>query len=141
MPQALFAGLLVAHGLITTVIGSGAIGDPSKPGLPGTSWAFWPTPLGRSWVLDGLQLGTGASVVGGVVWTAAGLALLGAGLGLFGVPGLRGVWQPLAVAGGGASLVALALYFHPIYLIAVAINLAIVATQAATRGPLTLAGA
>jgi hypothetical protein len=33
----------------------------------------------------------------------------------------------LLLAGAGLGLVALALYFHPIYVIAVAINLAIVA--------------
>jgi hypothetical protein len=141
MPQGLLAGLLLVHGLITTSIGSAAIANPSKPGLPGTSWALWPTPLGRSWVIDGLHLGAGASVAGGVVWGAAGLALLGAGLGLFGLPGLDRVWQPLAVAGGGISVVALVLYFHPIYVIALAINLAILTTQAGTRGPLTIAGA
>jgi hypothetical protein len=141
MSQALLAGFLVAHGLITTAIGSGTITGADKPGVPGTSWTVWPTALGRSWVIDGLQLGTGASVAGGVLWGAAGLALLGAGFGLFGVPGLRAIWQPLAVAGGGVSLAALALYFHPIYAIGIAINLAILATQAGTRGPLAVPGA
>ena len=141
MPQGLLAGFFIVHGLITTAIGAGAVADPDNPGLAGTSWALWPTPLGRSWVIDGLQLGDGASIAGGVLWGAAGLALLGAGLGLFGAPLLRTAWQPLAVAGGGASLVALVLYFHPIYALAVAINLAIVATQAGTRGPWMVAGA
>lgn len=140
MPQALLAGLLVAHGLITTAIGSGTVTGGAKAGLAGTSWALWPTPLGRSWVIDGLHLGAGASAAGGILWGAAGLAFVGAGLGLFGVPGLRTLWQPLAMAGGGVSLLALLLYFHPYYALAVAINLAIVATQAGTRGPLPLAG-
>jgi hypothetical protein len=75
-----------------------------------------------------------------VAWTVAGLALLGAGLGLFGVPGLERVWQPLAMAGAGVSLAALLLYFHPVYVLALGINLAILATRAATRGPLTIGG-
>ena len=140
MAQALVAGTLVLHGLITTAIGAGTISGPDTPGLAGTSLSWWPTALGRSWAFDGLQLGTAASVAGGAVWGAAGLALLGAGLGLWGVPGLERVWQPLAMAGAGTSLVALLLYFHPWYALALAVNAAILLTQAGTRGPLTVAG-
>ena len=44
------------------------------------------------------------------------------------------------MAGGGISLVALVLYFHPFYAIALGINPAILATQARTLGPLPIAG-
>jgi hypothetical protein len=141
MAPGLLAGLLFVHGLITTAIGAGAVTKPDAPGVPTTGLSWWPTPLGRSWVVDGWQLGSGASVALGVVWTLGGLALLGASVGLFGVPGLHRVWQLLAVAGGGLSLVAIGLTFHPWYLIALAVNLAIVATQAGARGPLALPGA
>jgi hypothetical protein len=43
------------------------------------------------------------------------------------VPGVRDVWPTLAFFGGAVGLFAMALYFHPFYLIAIAINIAIVA--------------
>jgi hypothetical protein len=139
MPQALLAGLFFAHGLITTAIGLPAVtrgGDD----LPNPGWlGWWPTNLGRSWLLDAVQFGPGGYALGGLLWLASGLAFAGAGLGLFGVPRLRGLWQPLALAGGGCGLVAAALFLHPWYAFAVLINLAVVITQAGTRGPLTVA--
>jgi hypothetical protein len=127
MPQGLLAGLFVVHGLITTVIGVGALTDPEQPGLANTGSALWPTPLGRSWVIDGLHLGTGAALVGGLLWAASGLAFLVAALGVLGVPGLRDVWQPLGLGGGALGLLAMALYLHPWYAIGIAINVAVVA--------------
>jgi hypothetical protein len=92
--------------------------------------------------VDGLHLGAGASAGIGVVWAVAVLALLGAGLGLFGVSGLRGLWQSLALAGGGIGLAAVALSFHPWYLVALLVNLAILVTRAGTeRFPFMAAGA
>lgn len=128
MPPFVVGGFLVAHGLITTVTGIAGITNPNSPALALPAWfKWWPGPFGRSWLVDALQLGSGATVAGGLVWLAAGLALIGAGLGFLGVPGVRDVWQTLAFFGGAVGLLALALYFHPIYLIAVFINVAIVA--------------
>jgi hypothetical protein len=91
------------------------------------SWfAWWPGPFGRSWLLEALGLGTAFSVIGGLLWLTAGLLLVGGGLGWFGVGFFEGLRVPLLFAGGVIGLVALVLYFHPIYLAAVAINLAIV---------------
>jgi hypothetical protein len=56
MPAALLGGFLVLHGLITAAIGGSALGRPDAPGLPNTNWLGWPTPLGRSWLIDGLHL-------------------------------------------------------------------------------------
>jgi len=127
MPQVLVAGLVVAHGLITTVIGFGGVTRPDAPALTLPGWfGWWPGPFGRSWLIDTLHLGSGAMVIGSGLWLAAGLALVASGLGWLGVPVLSGVWQPLAFGGAVAGLVALALFFHPIYLVAVAINVAIV---------------
>jgi hypothetical protein len=136
MPQAVLAGFLVLHGFITTRIGVVAVADPTAPALVPPAWlAWWPGPIGRSWVFDSLQLGSGAAVAGGILWLAAGLALIGAGLGWFGIPVLQGAWQTLAVGGAVVGLAALALYFHPIYLIAIAINLAIVALASGVLAP------
>ena len=127
MPQVLVAGLVVAHGLITTMIGFGGITRPDAPAMALPAWfGWWPGPFGRSWLIDALNFGSGASIIGSGLWFAAGLALLASGLGWLGVPVLSGVWQPLALGGAVAGLVALALFFHPLYLVAVVINVAIV---------------
>jgi hypothetical protein len=65
-------------------------------------------------------------MVGGLIWLAAGLALIGGGLGWLGVGPLAELRQTLLVGGAALGLVALALYFHPFYLAAVLINVAIV---------------
>jgi hypothetical protein len=138
MPHALVGGFLILHGLITTMIGIGGVTRPNAAAMPLPAWfGWWPGPFGRSWLFDGLYLGTGAAVVGGLIWLVAGIALIGAGLGWLGVPAFREVWQLLALAGGSVGLVALALYFHPIYVIAVLINLALVAVVWARLSPAT----
>ena len=96
MPQALVAGLVVAHGLITTMIGLGGVTKPDAPAVTLPAWfGWWPGPFGRSWLIDALDLGSGA-------------------------------WLPLAFGGAAAGLVALALFFHPLYVVAVVINVALV---------------
>lgn len=127
MPQAVIGGFLVLHGLITSVIGMGGVTRPDAPAISLPSWfSWWPGPFGRSWLFDALHLGSGASVAGGAVWLLSGLALIGAGLGWLGVPVLRENMELLAFSGGALGLAALALYFHPIYLIAMVIDAAIV---------------
>jgi hypothetical protein len=56
--------------------------------------------------------GPSGYALGGMIWLASGLAFTGAGLGLFGVPGLKGIWQPLALAEGRFGLTAVALFFQ-----------------------------
>lgn len=127
MPQVLVAGSLVVHGLITTMIGFGGVTKPDAPAMTLPAWfGWWPGPFGRSWLIDAMHLGSGVSMMGNALWLVAGLALLAAGLGWLGVPALSGVWQPLALGGAALGLVALALFFHPFYLVAVLINVAIV---------------
>jgi len=127
MTQAIIGAVLIGHGLITSAIGFGAVANPNAPAMALPSWfAWWPGPFGRSWLFDALGLGTAFSVVGGLLWLAAGLLLIGGALGWFGVGFFEGMRIPFLVAGGVIGLVALGLYFHPIYVVAVAINLAIV---------------
>jgi hypothetical protein len=136
MPQVLVAGFVVAHGLITTMIGFGGVTRPDAPAMTVPAWfGWWPGPFGRSWLIDALDLGSGASMVGSALWLVAGLALLGAGLGWLGVPALSGAWQPLAVGGAAVGLVALALFFHPLYLVAVVIDVAIVVLASGIVAP------
>jgi hypothetical protein len=127
MFHTLVAAILVGHGLITSMIGFGAVSSPNAAATVLPSWfAWWPGPFGRSWAFDALGLGAGAQIVGGAVWLVAGLLILAGGLGWFGVGLFEGSRVTLLVTGAALSLVALALYFHPLYVVAVAINLAIV---------------
>jgi len=127
MPQVVVAGLVVAHGLITTTIGLGGVTRPDAPAMALPAWfGWWPGPFGRSWLIDAMHLGPGASRIGNGLWLVAGLALVAAGLGWLGVPALAGVWQQLVLGGAIVGLVALALFFHPFYLVAVLVNVAIV---------------
>jgi hypothetical protein len=127
MPHALVAAILVGHGLITSMIGFGAVTSPNAPAMALPSWvAWWPGPFGRSWVFESLGFGGGAQLTGGLIWLSAGLMILAGGLGWFGLTMFEGSRDTLLLAGAALSLVALALYFHPFYLVAVAINIAIV---------------
>ena len=126
MPHAVVGIVLVAHGLITTMIGFGSMSNPSSSAMPTPSWlGWWPGTLGRSWAFDALTLGSGPALLGGVLWMAAGLALVGAGLGWLGVSAVSGQWQMLALVGAVLGLAALALYFHPFYVVAIVIDVVI----------------
>ena len=127
MPPPMVGGFLVIHGFITTMIGVVAVTSPNAPSMALPSWfSWWPGPFGRSWLVDALNLGTPAAMLGGVLWLVAGIALIGAGLGFLGFAPLRDVWPLLGLVGGVVGLVTVALYFHPLYLAAVAINLVLV---------------
>jgi hypothetical protein len=127
MPHVLVGGFLVLHGVITAFIGFGAVTSPNAAPMTMPAWmAWWPGPFGRSWAFDALDLGGSGAVVGGLIWLAAGLALIGGGLGWLGFGPLAEAREALLVGGAAIGLVALALHFHPFYLAAVLINLAIV---------------
>lgn len=90
MPPVVVGVVLVVHGLITTMIGVGTVTNPNAPAMPSPSlFSWWPGPFGRSWLIDALHLGAGATVLGGVLWLVAGLALFAGGLGWLGVRGSR----------------------------------------------------
>ena len=127
MSHAVVGIVLVAHGLITTMIGFGSMTNPAGSAMPSPSWlGWWPGTLGRSWAFDALNFGSGPAVIGGLLWLAAGLALVGAGLGWLGVSVVSNQWQMLAVVGAVLGLTALALYFHPFYVVAIVIDVVIV---------------
>jgi hypothetical protein len=108
------------------MIGFASVSNPTSAAMPTPSWlAWWPGTLGRSWAFDALNLGSGPAVIGGLLWMAAGLALVGAGLGWLGVSVVSDQWQTLGLVGAVLGIAALALYFHPFYVIAIAINVVI----------------
>jgi hypothetical protein len=119
----MFVGVLIAlHGLITLAIGgvaaSGAPTSAEMSRLPGAGW--YPVPLGESWLLRGQ-----ASQVGGVIWVVAGIGLLLTAAPMFGFV-LPGAWRQVALISAVLGLAGLAVYFHPYYVIGIAMNLAII---------------
>jgi len=123
----LIGTLLIVHGLIVAAQSFGAFGRGSPVANP--SWLkWWPTALGQSWLLAGL--GLEKNVVTwffGFLWLIAGVALVAAGLGFFGVL-ISPVWWPtLAIGGAGLSLLLLLLYLHPLYAIGIGASVAILA--------------
>ena len=120
MLRLLIGGLLIVHGLITVAQSLGVFGR----GTENPAWLnWWPTPLGRSWLLGSLGLeGTAVSWLAGTLWVIGGIAFLGAG---FGILAHLEWWRTLAVAGAFASLVVLIPYFHPWYAFVTVLNIGI----------------
>ncbi len=119
--------ILLVHGLITVAIATGSFAR--GPGVPNPGWlSWWPSALGRSWLLDGLGLeSTAAATAGALLWLVGGLALVAAGLGVFGLLVPVAWWRGLAIGGAVVSLLALLLYLHPYYVLGIGINAAILA--------------
>jgi hypothetical protein len=108
------------------MIGFGSMSNATSTAMPNPSWlAWWPGTLGRSWAFDALNPGSGPALIGGLLWLAAGLTLVGAGLGWLGVSVVSNQWQMLALVGAVLGLAALALYFHPFYVVAIVIDVVI----------------
>jgi hypothetical protein len=129
--------LLLCHGFITTAIGWGAVTRPDSPAVQLPSWLhWWPGPFGRSWLVDALHLGKGWAIAVGLVWLGAGLLLVLGAFGLLGVPLLRDSSPIILLAGASLALAALTVSFHPIYLVAVLINIAVL-SGVTGRLPLT----
>lgn len=128
---------LLAHGLITSAIGLGSATNPGGAGMALPSWFdWWPGTFGRSWLVEALSLGNGAAVAGGLVWVTAGLLILAGGLGWLGIGLLEPIRFQMLLGGAVISLLAAVLYLHPLYLLALAINVTIVAlTLSRVFGP------
>ena len=116
--RTLFGIVLIAHGLVTMAIAAGSFAPAGN--MPNPDWLrWWPHQLGRSWVSPSIGWW------GGLLWLVAGLLLLGAGLGFFGFLIPATWWSSLAIGGTIISMVALIVYFHPYYVLAILLNLGI----------------
>jgi hypothetical protein len=125
LPPLIIGASFVAHGLITGAIGFAAITNPNGQAMAMPSWvSWWPGPFGTSWLFEAMQLGAAAQVLGGLVWLASAVLLIGGGLGWIGFGALEPVRLQLLIGGAAIGLLAMTLYFHPFYLLAVLINVA-----------------
>jgi hypothetical protein len=121
--------LLILHGLIVAAQAAGSFGASIPSEVPNPAFvSWWPMNMGRSWLFSalGLERSLAAYRIGGLLWLAGGLALMAAGLGVAGFLIPTAWWRDLAVAGGGISLLMLAIYFHPLMIIGTASSLAVV---------------
>lgn len=132
--------LLIIHGLIVAGQSAGSFGAtlPSEMQNPSfVSW--WPINMGRSWLLSWLGLERTLAVyrIGGLLWLAGGIALVAAGLGVFGFMIPTDWWRDLAISGAAISLFMLAVYFHPLTIIGTASSLAVLVALLWLRWPPT----
>ncbi len=96
-------------------------GDPADPGYPFT--------LKQSLLPDATRRPVAYALLAA---TVAAFTLLG--LAILGVPGLAGVWAPLAIAAAGASLALLVVFWDVRLLAGVAIALAIIVVAVSHPG-------
>lgn len=127
----IFALFLIAHGLVHA--GLAAAPNPDDPDAG--AGAFFTSPK-RSWLF--LRLGIDQRIVQWigiilVVITVFGFVL--AGLGVFGVPGLAGLWRSIAVVSSIISLILLVLFWHPWLIIGVLIDSAIIISMLWIKWP------
>jgi len=117
--------LLILHGLICAAQAVGSFS--SSEGVPNPNWLnWWPTPLGKSWLLS--QMGTGQSLftfIVGVLGLVSGVCIIAAGLGVIGFVIPLHWWRLLAGAGAALSLIYFAIYAHPFFAVGIGANIAI----------------
>ena len=128
--RSLIGLLLILHGFVVASQSAGSFASTIPDGIQNPGFVnWWPVNLGRSWLLSWLGLDKTLVVyrVGGVLWLAAGILLVLAGMSVWGFIIPIGLWRSLAVVGAGISLVMLAVYFHPLTIIGTASSLAVLA--------------
>ena len=124
--QVLLGILVLVHGLITTAIGAGSISNPRGIAAPGTDW--YPVALGQYWMLQG-----DAAKFGAGLWLIAGIGLIATVAAILGVALPTGIWPTLGLVSAVIGLLAVAVFFHPYYAVAVAVNVAIVFAATVAR--------
>jgi hypothetical protein len=133
--------LLILHGMIVAAQSGGSFRPPSE-GIPNPGWVtWWPTNLGQSWLLSGLGLQRMPfTTLVLLLNLAGGIALLGAGLGVLGVLVPTGWVVPLTVSGAAFSLIMLAIYLHPLYVLGISANVGILVALFWTNWPSRVLG-
>lgn len=119
----IIALFLIAHGWMHYSLTTVPLPKPGELHTP-----FWPgwkrSAVDATWPASRLGL-PDATVrwLGCVLMLAATLRFALAGLGLLGIPGLHSIWQGMVIFSSAASLILLALYWHPWLVMGVVISL------------------
>jgi hypothetical protein len=124
----LVSALLIIHGLIVAGQATGSFSSVIPAELRNPSFVgWWPINMGRSWLFPWLGLENTLAVyrIGGLLWLVSGIALVAAGLGIFGFVIPVAWWRGLAIGGAASSLFMLIIYLHPILIIGTASSLAV----------------
>ena len=127
--------LLLVHGLITSA--QAQAGFRPSEGVANPGWlAWWPVNLGQSWLFKYFSLPKPVfGTVLGILWISAGVSLIAAALGLFGVIVPTTLWRQLAGIGAIISLVLFVFYIHPLYAVGIGANIAILLVLLWTKWP------
>ena len=136
----LISVLLIIHGLIVAGQSAGSFGSSIPNELQNPSFvSWWPISMGRSWLFSwlGLEKTLGVYRIGGLLWLAGGIALVAAGLSVWGLVIPADWWRGLAIGGAAISLFMLAVYFHPITIIGTASSLAVLVALLWAKWPPT----
>ncbi len=133
--ETIVAALLILHGLITAGFSLGCF-KPSAP-VRNPAWLrSWPLGMGQSWLLTRLRLEQSPAIIlCGFLFLASGLALISAGFGLLGFAIPASLAAPLALVGAGLGFYLLLLYFHPFYLLGMAVNVLLVVAALLVHWP------
>jgi hypothetical protein len=125
--QIVIAIFLIAHGFVHMGIALVPVSKPEAPRTP--FWpAWWRPDIDKAWLASRLGLAPAAvRTPGSLLWAIALVGFVVAGLGLIGIPGLVSIWQAAAILGSIASLVLLIFYWHPWLVMAVLIDLSVLA--------------
>jgi hypothetical protein len=121
------AVFLVVHGLIHASLTNVPVPKPGELHTPFFP-AWWRASTDATWPVAKLGLSNGlVRGLGSALWLLATLGCALAGLGLLGVPGLSQVWTACLGVGGVASLLVMALYWHPWYVVGAGLSVALLA--------------
>lgn len=121
----LIALFLIAHASIYYGLTTVPLPKPGEINTP-----FWPS-LSRDAVDSrwlSLRIGLGSNPARLIGWLLVLVATVGfvlAALGILNVPGLKVVWQPIAIISAVDSLILFAFYWHSWYFVGAAINIAV----------------
>lgn len=123
--RVIIAFFLIAHGLIYYSLTTVPLPKPGELRTP-----YWPSlkreAIDTQWLAARLGLGSGmVRTVGWMMVLVATVGFVLVGLGVLGVPGLKFIWQPVAVIAAVDSLLLFAFYWHSWYVVGAAINVAV----------------
>lgn len=130
MSKYLIAFILLGHGFIISAQSFGTFSsDPAQ--ITNPAWLdWWPTTLGRSWLLVALNLeGSLLEKIFGLLWLVSGICFIGAALSVVGLLVPHSYGRLLTLFGSSSSLLMLLFYLHPFFLIGILINVAVFSTM------------